>query len=137
MKILRQIATATIVLSLVAGLFFSVPDSVYAASKRSNKITVYAWNVQENSLCLNWNKIKSSYNGYAVFRNGKAIAHLNKRSTGYFDYRLGDGTLYKYQIKTYKTKKVKQYYNKKTHKWQKKKPAKKYRGKTRKIKAYT
>ena len=103
MKILRQIATATIVLSLVAGLFFSVPDSVYAASKRSNKITVYAWNVQENSLCLNWNKIKSSYNGYAVFRNGKAIAHLNKRSTGYFDYRLGDGTLYKYQIKTYKT----------------------------------
>ncbi len=87
---------------------------------------------------LTWKKLtskqKKKISGIAVYRNGKLIRHISKKRTSYADNGLKAGTKYRYQVKTYRIKKVKQWYNKKTGKWQKKKPAKMYRGKSRKKK---
>ena len=90
---------------------------------------------------LSWNaltkKQKKKVNGITVFRNGVAVKNLSKKTTAYSDTGLSAGTTYTYQVKTYKVKKQKQWFNKKTGKYQKKKPAKKYRGKAKKVKVYT
>ena len=93
--------------------------------------------IDYNYVVLKWNKVKSPSSGYAVFRNGKAIAHLGTKKTSYYNKGLNPGTTYKYQIKTYKASKKTQWYNKKTGKWQYKRPAKKYRGGTRKVTNYS
>lgn len=105
-------------------------------AKVATNVTLKASASGQNRAVLSWNKIKKPDKGYAVFRNGVALAHLGKKYA-FTDTGLKAGTTYTYQIRTYKTKKVKQWYNKKTGKWQKKKPAKKWRGNSRKITTYT
>ena len=93
-----------------------------------------------SKVALKWSKttVKSSqYTGYAVFRGGKMIKRVGKKTTSYTDNGLKANTSYKYMIKTYKIKKVTKWYNKKTKKWQTKKPKKKYRGKSKTVKKYT
>lgn len=54
--------------------------------------------------------------------------------TKYKDTGLNPETNYSYKVRAYNTVKKKHWYNKKTGKWQIKKPAKKYRGKSKKMK---
>lgn len=54
--------------------------------------------------------------------------------TKYKDTGLNPETNYSYKVRAYNTVKKKHWYNKKTGKWQLKKPAKKYRGKSKKMK---
>ena len=65
------------------------------------------------------------------------IKNVSKKSASFTDSGLKAGTSYSYTVKTYKNTKKKEWFNKKTQKWQKKKPAKKYRGKSRKLKKYS
>ena len=112
---------------------------VEAASSYIKTLNAYANG--QNSASLSWTKLsskqKKKVTGIAIFRNGAAVKMVSKSTSSYTDGGLKAGTTYKYQVKTYKTKKVKQWYNKKTGKWQTKKPAKKYRGKSRKVTTYT
>lgn len=108
-----------------------------AAVKLPSKITLKAKSSGQTKAVLTWNRIKKPDKGFAVFRNGTLIKHLSKKTVNYTDTGLKAGTAYRYQIKTYKVKKTKQWYNKKMGKWQKKKPAKKYRGKSRKVMMYS
>lgn len=100
-------------------------------------ITLKASASGQHGAYLSWNKIKSPNSGYAVFRDGQAIAHLSKSKKAYTDSGLSSGSAHTYQIKTYTKKTKKQWYNKKTKKWQSKKPAKKYRGGSRKVTSYS
>ena len=84
------------------------------------------------SVELKWKKIKGSYKGYAIYRDGKILTHV-KKVAKYTDKSVKPGKTYKYTVKAYKVVKQKQWFNKQTQKWQTKKPAKKYRGKTRKV----
>ncbi len=101
-------------LFLILALFVSMVgiinvDTTYAAAKKkaSNKVKVKVASYTSDSVTINWNKIKKPDKGYAVFRNGKAIAHLGKKATKFTDTNLAPGTSYTYQIKTFKVKKVK------------------------------
>ncbi|MBR6799250.1 MAG: hypothetical protein IKM63_04185 [Firmicutes bacterium] len=105
--------------------------------KLPKNITLQAAVSGQTQAVLKWNKIKSPSKGYAVFRDGQAVAHFNTKKIAFTDNNLEAGTSYTYQIKTYTKKTVKMWFNKKTEKWQKKKPAKKYRGKSRKEAVYT
>ena len=105
--------------------------------KLPKNITLYAAADGQTQVELKWNKIKSPSKGYAVFRNGQPVAHLNTKKIVFTDKNLEAGTSYTYQIKTYTKKTVKMWFNKKTEKWQKKKPARKYRGKSKKEAVYT
>lgn len=103
----------------------------------AKNITLNASAYGQHGATLRWNKIKSPNSGYAVFRDGSPIAHLGKSKTSFTDSGLDSGTAHTYQIKTYVRKTKKQWFNKKTQKWQSKKPAKKYRGKSRKVYTYS
>ena len=105
--------------------------------KLPKNITLYAAADGQTQVELKWNKINSPSKGYAVFRNGQPVAHLNTKKIVFTDKNLEAGTSYTYQIKTYTKKTVKMWFNKKTEKWQKKKPARKYRGKSKKEAVYT
>ena len=118
-------------------LFSSFGVEVDAASSYIKTLNVSA---SYTSASLSWTKLtakqQKKVSGIAVFRNGVAVKNVSKKTSSYSDSGLKEGTTYKYQIKCYKTSKQKQWYNKKTGKWQTKKPAKKYRGKSRKITIY-
>ena len=122
---------------------FAEEGTVYAAAKKSAKIkkvtSLKAQSQGKNSVRLNWkdkkNK-KKKISGYAIYRDGKLIQRVGKKKKSFVDTGLQAGTSYTYKVKAYKTYKTKKWYNKKTLKWQKKKPAKKYRGKSKKVKAY-
>ena len=106
----KRILPCFLVLALFITMFGTIgTDEAYAASmkKAAKKIKVQVTSVSQNSATLRWNKIKKPYKGYAVFRNGEAIAYLGKKATSYTDTGIVAGTAYNYQIKTYKVKKVK------------------------------
>ena len=107
----------------------------FAASK--SKLNLSAKATGQHTVALKWNKVSKAYNGYAIFRNGEVIKYGNSKTLKFTDSKLKAGTKYTYQVKTYKVKKVKKWYNKKTKKWQTKKPAKKYRGKSKKVISYS
>ena len=138
----KKIVAILIILTLAVTMFPFLPEnSAYAATKKSNKIAkkitlTVSLNKKTNVAKLKWKKIKKPQNGYAVFRNGKVIARLGTKKITYTDKKLKAGKKYVYQIKTYKKYKKTQWYNKKTKKWQTKQPAKRYRGKKRRITAY-
>ena len=107
----------------------------FAASKSNLNLSAKA--TGQHTVALKWNKVSKAYNGYAIFRNGEVIKYGNSKTLKFTDSKLKAGTKYTYQVKTYKVKKVKKWYNKKTKKWQTKKPAKKYRGKSKKVVSYS
>ena len=124
---------------IMTAFVFVLPQEADAlANKKVPKnITLYAVASGQTQVDLKWNKIKSPSKGYAVFRDGEAIAHYNTKKITFTDKGLEAGISYIYRIKTYTKKTVKMWFNKKTEKWQKKKPAKKYRGKSKKKVVYT
>ncbi len=114
-----------VILALVFSIFTVNTTAVDAASK---KITLKASASGQSQAVLTWNKISKPYNGYAVFRDGKPIKYLGKKTTKFTDRGLASGSLHKYQIKSYK--KIKKYYNSKKKKWVTKKPkASQWKGK--------
>lgn len=137
----KKIFAITMMLAMMLTMFPMLPGNdahAMAAKKRvAKKVTLYASSNGQTSVNLSWNKIKSPNKGYAVFRNGVAIKHFGKKTTRFTDSGLKAGTSYTYQIKTYTKKTKKMYYNKKTGKWQRKRPAKKYRGKSKKMPVYS
>ena len=139
---MRRSVTKAVAMLMVFGVMFSgMPYlagslDVHAATSKK-KITLKATVTGQTEVKLKWNKIKKPGKGYAVFRDGKAIKYLGKKKTSFSDRGLEPGAAHKYQIKTYTKKKVTKWYNKKTKKWQTKKPARKYRGKSKKVTKYT
>ena len=134
----RVIAVIAAFCIAFSGLPFLAGElDVHAASKKvAKKVTLQAAASGQDTVVLKWNKIKKPQKGYAVFRDGTPIAHVGKKLT-FTDTGLQAGSSHTYQIKLYKTKKVKMWYNKATGNWQKKKPAKKNRGKSKKVTTYT
>ncbi len=136
---MKNIIKRTLAITLafaVAFTFFPALSGgldAHAASKPA-KVTKLnlAWKGQTST--LTWSKVKKNLNGYTVFRNGTAIASVGKGTLTFKDSNLETGTTYSYYVKAFKNTKQKQWFNKKTGKWQKKKPAKKYRGKSKKVK---
>lgn len=141
MKKTRSLLTILLAFAVAfSGLpFLSGELESHAAASYIKKLNASA--AGETSVKLSWTaltkKQQKKVSGITVFRNGKPIKNLSKKTSSYKDTSLKAGTSYKYQIKTYKTKKVKQWYNKQTKKWQTKKPAKKYRGKSKNVTTYT
>ena len=54
----------------------------------AKNVTLRVTDIEYYYTSLRWNTIKSPNNGYAVFRDGKAIAHLGKKRVTYFDNKL-------------------------------------------------
>jgi len=135
-KMMKKLLT---ILTVFCLMFTSIPmmAGTFESNALAKNITLKASATGTSTAKLTWNKCKSPNSGYAVFRNGTAIGHYNTKKTSYSDSGLASGTSYTYQIKTYKKTKKTQWYNKKTGKWQSKKPAKKYRGKSRKVTNYS
>ena len=107
----RRVLSVFLILSLLLTTVGVLGDfDSYAASKKKKKapknITVTVIAVNPNAVTLRWNKIKKPYKGYAVFRDGVAIAHFGKNTTMYCD-AVAAGSTHSYQIKSYKVKKVK------------------------------
>lgn len=139
-KLVAMIAAFCVAFTSLPMLAGGVDASAMAKKKKAKvatKITLYASAYGQNRASLSWNKIKKPEKGYAVFRDGRVIAHLGKKKLSFTDSGLSAGSTHYYQIKVYKTKKIKQWYNKKTGLWQKRRPPKKYRGKKRTITKYT
>jgi len=120
-------------------MFTSIPimSGTFESNALAKNITLKASATGKHTAKLTWNKCKSPNSGYAVFRDFKAIGHYNTKKTSFYDSGLASASGHWYQIKTYKKSKKTQWYNKKTGNWQSKKPAKKYRGKSRKITTYS
>ena len=127
------------ILTVFCLMFTSIPmmAGTFESNALAKNITLKASATGTSTAKLTWNKCKSPNSGYAVFRNGTVIGHYNTKKTSYSDSGLASGTSYTYQIKTYKKTTKTQWYNKKTGKWVSKKPAKKYRGKSRKVTSYS
>ena len=136
---MKNIIKRTLAITLAFAVAFTFIPALsggldaHAASKPA-KVTKLnlAWKGQTST--LTWSKVKKNLNGYTVFRNGTAIASVGKGTLTFKDSNLETGTTYSYYVKAFKNTKQKQWFNKKTGKWQKKKPAKKYRGKSKKVK---
>lgn len=139
-------SNATRILAVIAAFmitFTGLPimsgDIGASALAAPAKVTKLKASSTKNSARLTWKRPTNNQlkiiSGIVVFRNGKAIKTLGKKTTAFSDSRLKAGTKYNYVVRTYRTYKQKQWYNKKTKKWQTKAPAKKYRGKTRKVNA--
>ena len=138
-RTMKNIIKRTLAITLAFAVAFTFIPALtgeldaHAASKPA-KVTKLnlAWKGQTST--LTWSKVKKNLNGYTVFRNGTAIASVGKGTLTFKDSNLETGTTYSYYVKAFKNTKQKQWFNKKTGKWQKKKPAKKYRGKSKKVK---
>lgn len=136
---MKNIIKRTLAITLAFAVAFTFIPALsggldaHAASKPA-KVTKLSLVRKGGTVTLNWNKVKKNLNGYTVFRNGTAIASVGKGSNSFNDSNLELGTSYSYYVKAFRNTKQKQWFNKKTGKWQKKKPAKKYRGKSKKVK---
>lgn len=135
----KRIISIAVMVMMLLTIVPALPGGEAAAATYKIK-TLTATAKSTSKVALKWSKttVKSSqYTGYAVYRGGKMIKRVGKKTTSYTDSGLKANTSYKYVIKTYKVKKVTKWYNKKTKKWQTKKPKKKYRGKSKTVKKYT
>ena len=135
----KRIISIAVMVMMLLTIVPALPGGEAAAATYKIK-TLTATAKSTSKVALKWSKttVKSSqYSGYAVYRGGKMIKRVGKKTTSYTDSGLKANTSYKYVIKTYKVKKVTKWYNKKTKKWQTKKPKKKYRGKSKTVKKYT
>ena len=134
-NIMKRLLTTLVIFALVFTCFPAFTGSLEAdaASKPGIVKKIHLKTVETSQINVSWSEVKK-VDGYTVFRNGKAIKHVKKGVTSFADKGLKSDTKYTYYVKAYKNVKQKQWYNKKTKKWQKKKPAKKYRGKSKKVK---
>ena len=138
----RRFTRLLAIFSIFALIFTSLPftsddmDAYAASAKKPARVkTLKVTLTKANTVKLKWSKTKRA-KGYAVYRNGKRIARVSRSKKSYTDKTVKAGTTYKYYVKAYNTYKAKRWYNKKTGKYQSRKPAKKYRGKQKKVKLY-
>lgn len=124
----RILTTLTLVMALMA----ICTTSAFAVSKPAKTTLTNVSAINATQINVTWKKAKGA-SGYQVYRDGGYIASTSAKS--YTD-TVGSNTTHSYKVRAYKSYKVKQkqYFNKSTGQWQTKKPAKKYRGKTRKVK---
>ena len=116
-NIKHKLTSTLLILSLVFTMFAL---NTIPANAATTKITLKATVTGQTTVNLTWNKIKSPYSGYSVFRDGKVIKYFGTGTIKFTDSGLASGSAHTYQIKSYK--KTKQYYNSKTKKWVTKKP---------------
>lgn len=124
-----------VIVLMMAFAFTSIPFSQGSlTADAASKTTLYASASGQHGASLSWSKIKGA-KGYAVFRNGGAIAHLGKGARSFGDSGLAAGATYSYQVKAYKkkVKKTKMWKNKYTGALRKKKPSKKDRKNWKKV----
>ena len=132
---MKRLLTTLVIFALVFTCIpaFSGTLEADAAAKPSpvNSINLKAYGMHE--ITVSWGKAKKNYNGYTIYRDGKVLKHVGKSVKSYKDLGLKPDTKYSYYVRAYRNVKQKQWFNKKTGKWQTKKPAKKTRGKSRKV----
>ena len=135
---MKTILKRTVAITLAFTLSFTfIPAftgglEAHAAAKPA-KVTKLKLVKSGQTVTLTWSKVKKNLNGYTIYRNGKAIKSVGKKVLTFKEKGLAPGTTYSYYVRAYRNVKQKQWYNKKTGKWQKSKPAKKYRGKSKKV----
>ena len=100
-RILTILITAAMIFSGLPFMTGTAEADALAKKKLPKNITLQAAASGQTEAKLAWNKIKSPGKGYAVFRDGEAIAHLNTKKTAFTDQGLASGTAHTYQIKTY------------------------------------
>ncbi len=135
-KILKKSARVlALALIVMVGAGFGTASSfeAKAASKPKKAVLVSVSASSCREAVCKWKKVKGA-KGYQVARNGAAVK--NTSSLSFRDTDLKEETSYSYKVRAYKTYSKKQWYNKKTNKWQTKKPAKKHRGKSKKVTMY-
>lgn len=135
---MKNIIKRTLAITLAFALSFTfipaLTDGLDAhAVAKPAKVTKLKYEGSGQTVKLTWSKVKKNLNGYTIYRNGKAIKSVGKKVLTFKEKGLAPGTTYSYYVRAYRNVKQKQWYNKKTGKWQKKKPAKKYRGKSKKV----
>ncbi len=128
--------TSVLILMLTALMMCFTAAPVSAVSKpgkvKSLSISASSGEKETHTVRLSWSKVKKA-KGYQVVRNDKEVKKVKSTSASVTVKKEGD---YKFKVRAYKTYSKKQWYNKKTNKWQKKRPAKKYRGKSKKVTMY-
>jgi len=126
---------------MIATTFGIVTAPEVNAASGLPKVSSLKASASQTTVTLSWTKLSKKQlkkvKGIAIYRNGTLIKNIGKKSKSFTNSGLKAGTSYSYTVKTYKATKKKEWFNKKTQKWQKKKPAKKYRGKSRKINKYS
>ena len=141
MKTTKRILSILVAVIMISTAFGLVADPEVHAASGLPKVSSLKASAAQTSVSLSWTKLSKKkikkVNGISIYRNGKLVKNISKKSKSYTNTGLKAGTSYSYTVKTYKNTKKKEWFNKKTQKWQKKKPAKKYRGKSRKIKKYS
>lgn len=138
---IRSVLTILIMAVMIATSFGVVAAPEVNAASGLPKVSSLSSSACEDSVTLSWAKLgkkqQKKVKGIAIFRDGNLIGKVGKKSISFTDTGLRAGKDYSYSVKTYKATKKKEWFNKKTNKWQKKKPAKKWRGKSRKVNKYS
>lgn len=129
-----KLTIITLTLILLGSFTLPAEASFAATSKPGTAKITSAKPSGHSVVVLKWKRAKNA-TGYQIFRNGKAIKKAGKNATSYKVTGLKPDTKYTFKLRAYTTYKEKQWFNKKTRKWQNKRPVKKYRGKTRIVKA--
>lgn len=141
MKTAKKLLSILIMVAMITTTFGIITAPEVSAASGLPKVSSLKASAKQTSVTLSWTKLSKKQlkkvSGISIYRNGKLITNISKKSKSYANTGLKAGTSYSYTVKTYKKTKKKEWFNKKTQKWQKKKPAKKWRGKSRKIKKYS
>ena len=134
-KMMKRLLTTLVIFALVFTCIPAISGTLEAdaAAKPSpvNSIKLKSYGMHE--ITVSWGKAKKNVNGYTIYRDGKVLKHVGKSVISYKNTGLQPDTKYSYYVRAYRNVKQKQWFNKKTGKWQTKKPAKKIRGKSRKV----
>ena len=110
MKRIRKpvvIITALTVVFTAAICIFAVHSSFAASGKPSRVRSLKVTSKTYSTVSLKWSKAGKNVSGYAVYRNGKLIRRLGKKSTKYTDKGLKESTKYKYTVRAYRKYKKK------------------------------
>ena len=134
-NMMKRLLTTLVIFALVFTCIPAISGTLEAdaSAKPSpvNSIKLKSYGMHE--ITVSWGKAKKNVNGYTIYRDGKVLKHVGKSVTSYKNTGLQPDTEYTYYVRAYRNVKQKQWFNKKTGKWQTKKPAKKIRGKSRKV----
>lgn len=131
---MKKVLSVIMMAALIVAAVPATGGNAYAAKKPAQVKKINLYTNSHNSMRVSWSKVKKGLAGYTIYRNGQAIKNVGKSTTSFTDTGLNPSTKYTYYVRAYTNAKTKQWFNKQTGKWQTKKPAKKIRGKSRKVK---
>ena len=135
-NMMKRLLTTLVIFALVFTCIPAISGTLEAdAAAKPAKVQGFKHtSIEKTSAKKKKKKVSKNLKGYTIYRNGKAIKNLGKNTTRFKDSGLKSGRTYSYYIRAYNIVNQKQWFNNKTGKWQTQKPAKKIRGKSRKVK---